>query len=217
MTDNQDAGVEADLAPRKQPTQARAKERVERILNATADLLEEVGVDSLTTNLIADRASVQVASLYQYFPNKYAVLAALAEQMFAEQNRRVEALINSAEFADSWADGFDRVFDEIMAGRLAQPGGVALRTSLAAVPELAAVRERDREYLSERIAVALQAAGARVSAHQLRTIAQVVYDAGVAVMDHAIRTNTQGAEELLGELKLLQRSYLANYLGEPGA
>ena len=59
-----------DFLPRKQPVQQRAKQRVERILDATAELLEGIGFDSITTNLIAERAGVDVASVYQYFPNK---------------------------------------------------------------------------------------------------------------------------------------------------
>ena len=60
----------SDLEPRRRPTARRARRTVGRILDATAALLDEVGFDAITTNLIAERAGVNVASLYKYFPNK---------------------------------------------------------------------------------------------------------------------------------------------------
>ncbi len=65
--------------PRKQPKQERSQATVEAILTATAHILTEDGYDRLTTNRVADRAGVSIGSLYQYFPNKEALIFALAE------------------------------------------------------------------------------------------------------------------------------------------
>jgi AcrR family transcriptional regulator len=65
---------------RRIPTQARADQTIETILVATAHILRIEGAARLTTNLIAQRAGVSVGSLYQYFPNKEAILLALAER-----------------------------------------------------------------------------------------------------------------------------------------
>ena len=70
--------TELDL--RRTPMQARGQATFDRILDATAQLLEKVGTDALTTNLIAKAADVNVATLYQYFPNKQAVLLSLFER-----------------------------------------------------------------------------------------------------------------------------------------
>jgi len=74
------------LSPRSKPVQKRALARREQILAATAVLLEEVGQDDLTTILVAKRVGVSVGTLYHYFPNKYAILYALAEQWLGEWN-----------------------------------------------------------------------------------------------------------------------------------
>jgi AcrR family transcriptional regulator len=74
------------LSPRSTPIQKRALARREQILAATAGLLEEVGQDDLTTILVAKRVGVSVGTLYHYFPNKYAILYALAEQWLGEWN-----------------------------------------------------------------------------------------------------------------------------------
>ena len=66
--------------PRKRPTQARAQEKVARILDATRALLRADGYEVLTTNKVAARAAVPVGSVYQYFPNKDALVVALIEE-----------------------------------------------------------------------------------------------------------------------------------------
>jgi AcrR family transcriptional regulator len=63
--------------PRKRPRQERSRFTVEAILEAAADILVRDGYEKLTTNRIADRAGVNVASLYQYFPGKEAIVAEL--------------------------------------------------------------------------------------------------------------------------------------------
>ena len=63
--------------PRKQARQARSRATQTAIIEATARLLESQGRNGLTTNTIAERAGVSVGSLYQYFPNKEAILATL--------------------------------------------------------------------------------------------------------------------------------------------
>ena len=68
------------LKPRKTPSQARSKATVEAILVAAAQVFRRQGYAGATTDRIAERAGVSVGSLYQYFPNKDAILVALAER-----------------------------------------------------------------------------------------------------------------------------------------
>nr|WP_256364637.1 TetR/AcrR family transcriptional regulator [Mycobacterium sp. UM_NZ2] len=66
--------------PRKQPKQDRAKETRQRVLDAAAQVFSERGYSTSTTNRIAEYAQVSIGSLYQYFPNKDAILRALMDQ-----------------------------------------------------------------------------------------------------------------------------------------
>src|SRR5688572_32794194 len=68
---------QASLRARRKPTQPRSRATVEAILQAAAYILVEEGWQALTTNRIAERAGVNIASLYQYFPNKEAIVAEL--------------------------------------------------------------------------------------------------------------------------------------------
>ena len=77
--------------PRKRPRQNRSKETVETILTATARILVKLGFDGLTTNAVAEQAGVSIGSLYQYFPNKQALVAALIERRLDEKNAQTHA------------------------------------------------------------------------------------------------------------------------------
>lgn len=72
------------LEPRKSPVQARSTASVEAILKATIQVLLKVGKESLTTTLVAARAGVSVGTLYQYFPNKSALLRAALRRHLEE-------------------------------------------------------------------------------------------------------------------------------------
>jgi AcrR family transcriptional regulator len=69
--------------PRKIPRQARSLATVEVILDAAALLLVDEGYEQATTNRIAERAGVSIGSLYQYFPNRESVVAAVAHRLKA--------------------------------------------------------------------------------------------------------------------------------------
>jgi AcrR family transcriptional regulator len=77
--------------PRKRPTQARSRETVSAILNATARVLVRDGFDGLTTNAVAAAAGVSIGSLYQYFPNKVALVAALIDRHVEDINAAILA------------------------------------------------------------------------------------------------------------------------------
>jgi AcrR family transcriptional regulator len=64
-------------APRKRPVQERARFTVEAILEAATYILVKDGWDTFTTNTVAERAGVNIASLYQYFPNKESIVVEL--------------------------------------------------------------------------------------------------------------------------------------------
>lgn len=66
--------------PRKRPRQARSRATVDAVLEATARVLVKRGFDGLTTNMVAEAAGVSIDSLYQYFPNKEALVGALIEK-----------------------------------------------------------------------------------------------------------------------------------------
>jgi AcrR family transcriptional regulator len=77
--------------PRKLPLQERSRITVEAILIATTHILVEFGYERTNTNKIAERAGVSIGSLYQYFPSKEAIIAALIEHHADSMTRMIEA------------------------------------------------------------------------------------------------------------------------------
>ncbi|MBB3455570.1 AcrR family transcriptional regulator [Rhizobium sp. BK313] len=73
--------------PRRIPSQQRGRERVERILSVAMELIEKNGSDALRMGEIVEKAGVSFGSLYQYFPDKTAIIRVLAER-FNEQGRQ---------------------------------------------------------------------------------------------------------------------------------
>ena len=78
------------LEPRKSPMQARSAASVDAILEATVQVLLSVGKERLTTTRVASRAGVSVGTLYQYFPNKSALLQAALKRHLTQVTDAVE-------------------------------------------------------------------------------------------------------------------------------
>jgi AcrR family transcriptional regulator len=84
-------------SPRKTPRQERSRRTVERILDASARIFHEQGYSAATTNDIADEADVSVGSLYQYFPNKDALLVALTSRHIEDTTAGLADLLSGLD------------------------------------------------------------------------------------------------------------------------
>jgi len=87
------------LEPRKTPIQARSTASVNAILDATIQVLLKLGKERLTTTSVALRAGVSVGTLYQYFPNKSALLQAALKRHLDEVTNAVELVCKQQEGA----------------------------------------------------------------------------------------------------------------------
>lgn len=91
------APTQTRLSPRKTPVQARSTSTVEAIFTATIQVLIEFGLERLTTTRVAERAGASVGTLYQYFPNKSALLAAVLEKHLVQVVEAVESACLAAK------------------------------------------------------------------------------------------------------------------------
>ncbi|WP_438032048.1 TetR family transcriptional regulator [Sorangium sp. So ce204] len=108
-------------APRRVPLQARSQRRKERILDSTAALLASRGLDAVTTNAIAARARTSIGSVYEFFPNKEAVLHALTGRYLERLRTRTEAALAEAP-TGSWRELTERWIDALAAFYRTEPG-----------------------------------------------------------------------------------------------
>jgi AcrR family transcriptional regulator len=83
------------ISRRKQPRQARSSDLVSAILQAAAQVLAQVGTRGFTTARVAERAGVSIGSLYQYFPNKAAILFQLQSDEWRDTSARLAAILET--------------------------------------------------------------------------------------------------------------------------
>jgi len=124
------------LTPRSTPVQKRAQERREQILTITAKLLEEVGQDDLTTILVAKKVGMSVGTLYHYFPNKYAILFALAERWLGEMDIGLRELEDYPIESLSLKKFVEMSTDRMLVTYQNQEGLLPLVQAMFGVPEL---------------------------------------------------------------------------------
>src|ERR1700761_5273643 len=123
---------EGDMLPantthlRRRPVQQRSAARVERMLEACATLIDEVGYDGVTTTLIAERAGVAVGSLYQFFPDKRAVVQALTTRNLDRFMESIGQRLASVTL-EHWWDAVDLVFDAYVEMYRQVPGFTQIR------------------------------------------------------------------------------------------
>jgi AcrR family transcriptional regulator len=120
------AAATVSLVPRRLPLQARARDRVDRILSATLELLEEQGADPLSTGAIAERAQIPIGSVYHYFPSKEAVLAELAERKFRAVDASLAKLLGQELERRPWREALGRAIDGVVAAFRSDPSYVTI-------------------------------------------------------------------------------------------
>ncbi|MCE9651342.1 MAG: TetR/AcrR family transcriptional regulator [Parvibaculum sp.] len=137
------ASEPVDLAVKRAPRQKRAVETYERILDVATRLLAEVGVERISTNLIAAEAGIKIPTLYRYFPNKYAVLMALGDRLMTHQNDViVEWLARDDDTVkpEALIEDIGFLIDGTIAATRDFPGALSIMLALRAVPTLQNVR-----------------------------------------------------------------------------
>lgn len=152
----------ADFERAAPPVQDRARRTRDRLLDVAGALLGDIGIERISTNLVAHHAGVTPPALYRHFRSKYDLLAALGERLMARQNA---VLIN---WLDRWRGqgvaGLTAHLAELFLQTAhvtdAEPGGVWIERALRAVPQLAPIRIASHRHVTDRIVEAMAAPGA---------------------------------------------------------
>ncbi len=189
---------------------------MERILDATAQLLGQMPVDKITTAAIAETASVPIGSVYQYFPNKLAVLAELARRVMEKVDSTTASLIAEDFGVLPWDQAIDRAVDATIEGYAQQPGYVQLLLSIRPTPEFREITDESNDRVAAMLAFhpALQAV---IPADRIQLVTRSAIKAVNALQDWALSTDDPKlASRIVEEMKTLLKGYLAVYMDEPG-
>ncbi|MEW2300954.1 TetR/AcrR family transcriptional regulator [Streptomyces sp. NPDC006655] len=194
---------------RKAPVQRRSAERLTRILDACADLLDEVGYDELSTRAVAVRAGVPIGSVYRFFGNKRQMADALAQRNLERYTERVTERLKDAPRGD-WRTAMDAVLDEYLAMKRTAPG-----FSLVDFGNQIPVGDRHAEpnhRVADRLTDLLAAYLGRPPDDVLRRTFLVAVETADTLVHLSFRMAPEGDEAIIAETRELLRAYLARVL-----
>tara|TARA_R110002072_G_scaffold71776_14_gene172017 strand:+ start:2583 stop:3425 length:843 start_codon:yes stop_codon:yes gene_type:complete len=206
---------QVELLEKNRPRQARAKRTYEAILNAAAELLVEVGIERISTNLVAERAGVTVPALYRYFPNKYSVLNALGAGLMDQQNSVFQQWFDDhARDAPPQAllDNVYVLLQRTYAVTRAQSGGLELVQALRAVAPLQEVRLQSHRLVARRFAALVSELLQKPMDELLMSRARISIDVGYAIVEMALEEDRVETERILLEGAQMIQAYWGSIL-----
>lgn len=190
------------LAPRRLPNQARARETREAILRATGAEIDKEGLDRLTTKRVAATAGISVGALYEYFPNKEAIVYALVSDWLSRGFEVLDGLHpdrggdqDMLTYLARQIEGMARIYAD-------QPGLSGLITMISSMPTLReALRDHDARSAAT-VASALRhfapMADPEVALTTARTIALIAHE----LLSEAVVRKAPDGDRLIENLKV---------------
>jgi len=181
------------------------------MLDACAGLIDEVGYERLTTTLVAERAAVAIGSIYQFFPDKRAIVQALAARNLEEYLTRTSKRLRDNEFVHWW-DAVDAAVDEYIVLHRSVPGFRTLH-----LDDVADVHQSDPErdssaVIANELARFLTERFGLDATDRLRFSLTISVEMADALIRLAFRRHPDGDEAVLTEAKDLMREYLHSQL-----
>ncbi|MDK2776765.1 MAG: TetR/AcrR family transcriptional regulator [Pseudomonadota bacterium] len=201
-----------DLAPRNAPVQGRSRERSRQILDATSELLEQVGFDDLNTILIAEAVGISVGSLYHYYPNKHAILHAMAM-------RWLEGIAQALDNIRSWPveempldDLLNRMLAEMLAVYKKQKAVLTLVQAMFSVPELRELDTQHDEMVIACMADVFRRAGINRHIRERERLGRLYLEMTHAAFLVIVNQKGERSRKTLADLKLMLSTLLHHHL-----
>lgn len=199
---------------RNAPTQARSRERLQRVLDAADELLAQDGAPTFTTTRVADAAGVPIGSIYRFFSDKEAIIEALALRYWSDLEDLVAGAVE-ADRVDPAPDPASVVIDVLAAGFRARPGFLALWYGGLRSERVRDVTRPTRQAIGRSIERILANHWPHARAADRARAAEMVVLAGDGLLREAFRRDRRGDPDVLDESKLMLGSYVTARLGEP--
>ncbi len=207
--------TQKSLKPRRAPLQQRSRERVARILDATAKLIAQGGLEAVTTNGIARKAGLPVGTLYQFFPHREAVLQALIESQLASLDAPLRPLLAPGPL--SLDQRVERVVDVLHRTYRRLPALAHLMHAARGDPRVSPLSRANNEKVSGWVVPLVHQYAPGVPPARARAVATATVEAADALLMAALREQRPArARALLDELKAMLRGYLRAVAGDPG-
>jgi len=204
------------LEAKLKPQQRRAHSTYDAILEAAGELLAEVGVERLSTNLVCRRAGLTPPALYRYFPNKYALLKELGERLMTVQDEAVFAWQDKLTgdqpgTVEEEAEKLRLIEREVNSRTRRFPGGAWVMRALRAVPTLSDVRIKSREAVAERDFARLAERFPDADRKVLRIAATLAVEVMYTATELVMNQPELDADIITEEISYMTALYLASF------
>lgn len=195
-----------DLRVRHRPVQERGRVRFDRILSAARELLQSEGLANFTIEDVAETAGIPVGSIYQFFPNKFAIVAELDAQDTA---LLIDDLVANADrfTVEDWHPTVSEIIDLVARHWVEDP---SRRAVWLAMRSTATTRSLAREHARAIVAVLLPVIARLAdhrSAQQQATVAEVIVETAQSLLHYSV-VDGESNQAIVDELKRMLRAYL---------
>jgi AcrR family transcriptional regulator len=196
-----DEARDAASLPRRKPAQQRSRERMDRILSVASELIQADGSDQLRMSDVAERAEISIGSLYQYFPDKSAVIRSLAERYNAESRTCIEEAFAEVTTPQELEAAFGGLIDLYYRMFLAEPVMRDIWSGTQSDKGLMELELAESRICAGFLADAMRRAHKTADAAKIATTAFTVWQLGEAAMRLAISVGRAEGDAIVAAYK----------------
>ncbi|QNA86481.1 TetR/AcrR family transcriptional regulator [Sphingomonas sp. So64.6b] len=188
-------------AARRKPMQQRSKDRLERILAVGSELIVRTGSDQVKMNEIAALAGISIGSLYQYFPEKSALIRTLAERYNAASRACIEEALSGVATLDDLLGAYAELIDQYYEIVMAEPVMRDIWSGMQADKQLMALQLAESRICSAMLAAAMARAHPAIDPARLELVAFLTWELGEATIRLAISVDPAEGRALVEAFK----------------
>ena len=188
--------VPAELQLRKEPKQKRSRELVQKILDAAVLLAEQKGLAAFNTNAVAERAGVDVASIYQYFPNKESILYWAAERWLRRIRDVCETMESEEHQALTWQAFFARYGELVTAIPEYRSAFSSMQSLWTLYPDYQHLSDEHQTYMVDFLVRHCLRLGASMDEASLRGLIIYLYVSSNSVIEASLTSDSTLSESL---------------------
>lgn len=199
---------------RNEPVQARSAARLSALLDAAAQIVDEIGYERLTTAMVAERAVASIGTVYRYFPDRIAVLQALAARNLERVLEKTTDQILD-ERNTTWVDALGGSFDVLVEAFRTEPGFRGLRVGDVLDLRPATHERTFNSIVSDRLLDALVARFGFEDTPRLRMRLETVVEVSDALATRAFARDPRGDDAFLDASREIVKQMLIEDFGRP--
>lgn len=204
-----DNDTDAVGQPARSLAQQRSRDRHDLILAVASDLIASRGSDAMKMSEVAQRAGISIGSLYQYFPDKRAIVRALAGRTHAQSRACITAALRDVRDLDGLQAAFAELVDQYYALFLATPVMRDIWSGTQSDPELRTLELNESRACAALLGDILARLHPAVPRQRIDATALLVWQLGEAAMRLAISLDRAEGEEAVAAYKRMTRHTLA--------